>query len=85
MAGVASLANRLRTSEIGGSIGKLSGRVAPSFFIVARTSRPTLGLENVDAHALSLSNLTSRLNAADITVRQRRRKGGPRPVPDSSL
>ena len=44
-----------------------------------------LGLENVDAHALSLSDLTSRLNAADIIVRQRRRKGGPRPVPDSSL
>jgi hypothetical protein len=72
MAGVASLASHLRTSEISGSIGKLSGRVAPLF--------PHRG-----AHALSLSELTSRLNAADITVRQRRRKGGPRPVPDSSL
>jgi hypothetical protein len=36
MAGVASLASHLRTSEISGSIGKLSGRVAPSFFVVAR-------------------------------------------------
>ena len=44
-----------------------------------------LGLENVDAHALSPSDLTSPLNAADVIVRQRRRMGGRRPVPDSSL
>ena len=44
MAAGASLASRFRTSEIGGSIGKLSGSVVPSFFIVARTSRPTRSL-----------------------------------------
>jgi hypothetical protein len=43
-----------------------------------------LGLENVDAMPC-LSDLMSQLNAADIIVRQRRRKGGRWPVPDSSL